>query len=181
MNWGRALLTIGSLQFLISMAAAERLYPGYDPLRNYISDLGSLNAPTSTLFNTSVFLLGLLGLLSAYLLRREIGRISAVLLALASIGAMGVGVFPEDYGAPHWISALIAFLFGAIAVMAMGARRGGFFKAFGLAAGVISLTALALFIPRVHTPLGIGGLERLVAYPILVFFVVYGVARREAS
>jgi len=77
MNWGRLLLVIGSLQFIIAMLAAEQLYPGYNPLHNYISDLGALKAPTSALFNTSVFLLGLLGLAAAYLLRAELGWLGA--------------------------------------------------------------------------------------------------------
>ena len=45
MNWGRLLLVIGSLQFIIAMLVAEQLYPGYNPLHNYISDLGALRAP----------------------------------------------------------------------------------------------------------------------------------------
>jgi hypothetical membrane protein len=147
MNWGRLLLVIGSLQFIIAILVAEQLYPGYNP-HNYISDLGALRAPTSTLFNTSVFLLGLLGSAAAYLLRAELGRLGAALLAVAAVGAMGVGIFPEDYGAPHGISALVAFLFGGIAVITMGAKRGGVYKPLGTAMGVIALAALALFVPR---------------------------------
>ena len=181
MNWGRLLLVIGSLQFIIAMLVAEQLYPGYNPLHNYISDLGALRAPTSTLFNTSVFLLGLLGLAAAYLLRAELGRLEAALLAVTAVGAMGVGIFPEDYGAPHGISALVTFLFGGIAVITMGVRRGGVYKPLGIAMGVIASVALALFVPRVQTPLGIGGVERLIAYPILIFFILYGLSGKKAG
>lgn len=181
MNWGRMLLAIGSAQFIVSMLVAERLYPGYSPLRNYISDLGALKAPTYLLFNMSVVLLGALGLIAAYLLRREIGKIATVFLLIASIGAIGVGIFPEDYGTPHGISALLAFLFGALAVASMGVRRGGLYKPFGLAIAAVSLIALALFVPRVNTPLGVGGIERLVAYPVLIFFVAYGLGKEKTS
>ncbi|MCY0890540.1 MULTISPECIES: DUF998 domain-containing protein [Pyrobaculum] len=181
MNWGRIMLAIGSLQFIIAMLVAEQLYPGYNPLHNYISDLGALKAPTATLFNTSVALLGIFGIIAAILLRKEIGIVGSALLALASAGAIGVGAFPEDYGTPHGISALITFLFGALAVMVIGLRRGGAFKPFGLAMGAIALIALALFIPRVQTPLGIGGIERLIAYPTLIFLLVYGLSGQKTG
>jgi len=181
MTLGKILLAIGSLQFIVVMLVAEQLYPGYSPLHNYISDLGALKAPTAPLFNTSVILLGVLGLLAVFLLRQELGRTGAWLLGLASLGAMGVGFFPEDYGLPHSISALIAFLFGALAVIVIGFRRGGIFKPLGVTLGVISLIALALFIPRVITPLGIGGIERLVAYPVLIFLIMYGLSGKTAG
>jgi len=181
MMLGRVLLALGSLQFIVAMLVAEQLYPGYSPLHNYISDLGSLKAPTAPLFNTSVILLGALGLLAVFLLRQELGRAGAWLLGLASLGAMGVGLFPEDYGLSHSISALIAFLFGALAVIAIGIRRGGVFKPLGIALGAISLVALALFIPRVNTPLGIGGIERLVAYPVLLFLIIYGLSGKATG
>jgi hypothetical membrane protein len=181
MNLGRLLLLIGSLQFIIAMLAAEQLYPGYSPLHNYISDLGALKAPTSLLFNSSVVLLGLLGMASAFLLRHELGRLGALVLAVAAAGAVGVGIFPEDYGLPHGVSALITFLLGAVAVIIMGIRRGGVYKPLGLAMGAVSLAALALFVPRVQTPLGIGGVERLIAYPILIFFILYAIGGEKTS
>jgi len=181
MTLGRILLALGSLQFIVAMLVAEQLYPGYNPLHNYISDLGALKAPTAPLFNTSVILLGVLGLSAVFLLRRELGRAGAWLLGIASLGAMGVGFFPEDYGLPHSISALITFLFGALAVIAIGLRRGGIFKPLGVTLGAISLIALALFIPRVSTPLGIGGIERLVAYPVLIFLAIYGLSGKTTD
>jgi len=181
MTLGRILLALGTLQFIVAMLVAEQLYPGYNPLHNYISDLGALKAPTAPLFNTSVILLGVLGLLAVFLLRRELGRAGAWLLGLASLGAIGVGLFPEDYGLPHSISALIAFLFGALAVIAIGLRRGGIFKPLGITLGTISLVALALFVPRVGTPLGIGGIERLVAYPVLLFLAIYGLSGKTTG
>jgi len=181
MTLGRVLLALGSLQFIVAILVAEQLYPGYSPFHNYISDLGALKAPTAPLFNTSVILLGVLGLLAVFLLRRELGRAGAWLLGIASLGAIGVGFFPEDYGLPHSISALIAFLFGALAVITIGIRRGGIFKPLGITLGAISLVALALFIPRVSTPLGIGGIERLVAYPVLIFLAIYGLSGKTTG
>jgi hypothetical membrane protein len=181
MNLGRLLLFIGSLQFIIVMLAAEQLYPDYSPLHNYISDLGALKAPTFLLFNSSVVLLGLLGMTSAFLLRHELGRLGALVLAVAAAGAVGVGIFPEDYGLPHGVSVLITFLQGAVAVIIMGIRRGGVYKPLGLAMGAVSLAALALSLPRVQTPLGIGGAERLIAYPILIFFILHAISGKKTS
>ncbi|MDW8013364.1 MAG: DUF998 domain-containing protein [Archaeoglobaceae archaeon] len=173
------ILAIGSLQFIVAMLIAEQLYPNYNPLVNYISDLGALKAPTALLFNTSVFLLGLLGFVAAILLKKEIG-VSLIFLILASVGSMGVGLFPEDYPLPHIVSALMAFLFGAVATIGIGRKIGKFYKPFGTVLGSISLIALILFVLRVETPLGIGGMERLIAYPVLIFFIVYGLGAMKA-
>jgi hypothetical membrane protein len=47
--------------------------------------------------------------------------------------------------------------------------------------GAVSLAVLALFVSRVQTPLGIGGVERLIAYPILIFFIMYAVGGEKTS
>ncbi len=100
---------------------------------------------------------------------------------MAAAGAVGVGILPEDYGLPHGVSALITFLLSAVAVIIMGIRRGGVYKPLGLAMGAVSLAALALFVPRVQTSLGIGGVERLIAYPILIFFILYAIGGEKTS
>ena len=62
-----AILFAGALQFVIGFNFAEDLYPGYSVSMNYISDLGAtcdgtcnIVQPSSTIFNSSVTILGLL-------------------------------------------------------------------------------------------------------------------------
>jgi hypothetical membrane protein len=75
----------------------------------------------------------------------------------------------------------VAFLFGALAVISMALKTRGPLKPLGVALGALSLAALALFIPRVQTPLGVGGVERLIAYPVLIYFIIYGIGAPKTS
>jgi Predicted membrane protein len=114
-HWDRAripapaLLLISASQFLLLLVAAEALYPGYSVATNAISDLGV--GETAIIFNSSIILFGSTSFAAAYLLRRRLGRLLPVCMALAGIGAICVGLFPETLGLPHYLSALTAFLF----------------------------------------------------------------------
>ena len=57
---------IAVTQFVLGLIIAEALYPGYSVSDNYISDLGV--GPSSVVFNSSVFLLGLLLIIGIYFL-----------------------------------------------------------------------------------------------------------------
>ena len=66
------MLFIGSVQFIIAMLIAEAIYPGYNVSRNYISDLGV--GPAAGIFNSSVSLLGLTGILAAYFVQLRVSK-----------------------------------------------------------------------------------------------------------
>jgi hypothetical membrane protein len=108
---GGLLLVLGSAQFIIVMTVAEALYPGYSVANNYISDLGV--GPSSVIFNTSVSLLGILVIAAGFLVM-SLSRGLGVLAMIAGIGALGVGLFPENTGTPHTVFSLVVFLFGAL-------------------------------------------------------------------
>ena len=92
-----ALLFIASVQCVIGIIVAEALYPGYSTSENYISDLGV--GPSALIFNSSVFLLGIIAVVGVYFIQRAFGsRLLSLLLTLTGVGAMGVGLFPENFG-----------------------------------------------------------------------------------
>ena len=96
------------------MLVAEVLYPGYSISHNHISDLGA--GPSTSIFNSSVFLLGLMVVAGAYFVQRSFrNRLVTGLLVLAGVGAMGVGIFPENYPVMHEIVSDAAFIFGGLA------------------------------------------------------------------
>ncbi len=64
------LFFIAVTQFVLGFTISEALYPGYSVSDNYISDLGI--GPSSIIFNSSVFLLGLLLLIGTYFLRHSL-------------------------------------------------------------------------------------------------------------
>lgn len=172
------LLALGALQFMAVVQIASALYPGYSAWTNYISDLGnrSLAGPAvSSIFNSSALALGALTIASAYGLGRAAQRraLTTSTLALAGVGALGVGLFPE--GTPHGlhtISALIAFLFGGLAVAFLGSYTPvpKALRMLGILMGAISLISLAAYVALGEPPI----VERLIVYPILIYAAIYG-------
>jgi hypothetical membrane protein len=170
---GGSLLLVGSAQFIISMFVAESLYPSYSISLNYISDLGV--GPTATIFNFSVFLLGLMSIVSAYFMHREFHYLAfTAFIGLAGIGAMAVGIFPETTGLPHAVAAITAFLFGGLAAITAYKFEEKPLDYFSVALGILSLAALILILGNASLGLGRGGMERMIAYPVLVWESAFG-------
>jgi len=169
-----ALIFVGAVQFILGMLVAECVYPNYSVANHYISDLGKLDAVSAPLFNTSVFLLGLLVAVSAYFLRQIVrNKVFLGFLVLCGVGAMGVGIFPEDFGILHTIVSLIAFLFGALSAIASYKYQKPPLSYFAVILGLTSLAALILFATGIHLGLGKGGMERMIAYPVLLWAIAF--------
>jgi len=185
MNYRHAagvLLFIGAVQFILGMLIAEFLYPGYSASMNYISDLGAtcrttciIYQPSASIFNTSISLLGVLALVSSYFIWREFhNRSISLLLGLSGIGMVGVGLFPETAGIVHLITSFIAFFFGGLSAIATYKLVKAPFAYLSVLMGMISLIALALFISEIFLGLGPGGMERMIAYPLLLWVIGFG-------
>lgn len=175
------LVFIGVTQFVIGMIVSEALYPTYSTSGNYISDLGV--GPSALIWNSSVFLMGLLVLIGAYFLQRAFRfELLTVMLVLTGVGAMGVGVFTEAYGVLHMIVSLITFLFSGLSaiVSVLCSRVHKFplvkmpFSALSIILGLMTLAALGLFGSGVYLGLGPGGMERMIAYPVLLWGAGFG-------
>jgi hypothetical membrane protein len=179
-----ALFFIAVTQFVIGFTISEALYPGYSVSGNYISDLGI--GPSSIVFNSSVFLLGLLLLAGTYFLR-HVSNFKTVntLLILMAIGAMGVGVFTKDFRTVHGVVSSMAFFFAGLSAIAsfkvvkkplslisiiLGAMTLGALVLFssGLVASG-SLTSNEAFDSIFYLGLGPGGMERMIVYPALMW------------
>jgi len=166
-------LFVGSVQFVVGMVVAEAMYPGYSVSLNYISDLGV--GPTAAIFNSSVFLLGLMTTATAYFIHRWFrSSIFTVLVALAGISAMGVGVFPETTGVPHFVATVTAFLFGGLSAIAAYRLVNEPLNYLSVILGAFSLLALILLGNQVFLGLGKGGMERMIVYPTLVWETAFG-------
>ncbi len=168
-----ALLFVGAAQFLTVLIVAEALSPSYSISGNFISDLGV--GSTALLFNSSLVLLGLMAIMSGYLIQRALrNRLLAALLVVAGAGAAGAGLFPEGSGSIHSLAQLVAFLFGGLSAIAAYRLEKPPLTYFSLAMGVLALVALVLRINGNFLGLGTGGIERLVAYPILLWAIGFG-------
>ncbi len=178
------LFLIASTQFILGLIIAEALYPNYSISGNYISDLGV--GPSSMIFNSSIFLLGLLSIIGAYFLPRNINfRALTVLVALMAIGAMGAGVFTKASPAIHGAVSSMAFVFAGLSAIASFKVLKTPLSAMSVILGLTSLGALALFAGGLLTSgslmssqapasdlflgIGPGGMERMIVYPALIW------------
>jgi len=178
------LFFIASTQFILGLTVSEALYPSYSLSGNYISDLGV--GPSSMIFNSSIFLLGLLSIIGAYFLPRNITfRALTILIALMAIGAMGAGVFTKNFAEIHGAVSSIAFMFGGLSAIVSFKVLRMPLSAMSVILGLMSLGALALFAGGLSANgifasieaqdsvfflgIGPGGMERMIVYPALIW------------
>ena len=200
---GAILFLVGAVQFLIGMAVTQIGYgSSYSLTQNYISDLGAMNcgtfggsaslpghyacSPWHLVFNVSIVLLGLLLIFGVLLIRtafpaQRSRAIGLGLLVLAGIGAIGVGLSPEDVNITiHSVSAFLAFGGSGLALIVLGFAmfrdtRWDGFRAYTFFSGLVILVALVLFATQNYLGLGVGGMERLVVAPVLLWAIVVGI------
>lgn len=169
---------------LMGIITAESLYPSqyiYTTHNSMISDLGAteppnsiITQPSATIFNLSMMLTGILTLIGTYFLFRYYNdRIVAILLGLVGLGALGVGIFPGNINPQHPLFALITFISGGLSAIYSYRLIGSIFKYLALLLGLIAL--FFLFTIQIFMPiLGGGGVERWVAYPIVIWLIGFG-------
>jgi hypothetical membrane protein len=185
---GGLLLVAGSIQFVAAMVVVQLFYPGYSDTGNSISDLGGSASPWATVFNVSLRLLGIAGLIGTVLIRTAFAsktttHIGLAALAIGSLGAIGVGLFPEGSTWPfagiHSLAELVTFLGSAFALlflalaMSRDTRWQGV-RLYTFVSGVVSLVAIGLYASGRYVGIGPGGVERLVVAPILLWGIVAG-------
>lgn len=180
-------LIVGTIQFFLAITLAEALFPGYSVGKNSLSALGGsipIVEPSAMIFNASVTLFGLLGLLAVYLILKSGGcRLFSLCLLISSLGAIGVGLCPEYTGNIHLFFAFTTFLFGSLATI-FSYRLGLNIPMviISMILGLVSLVTIIILFIYGPTPannpliayLGIGGNERLIAYPIILYLTALG-------
>ena len=181
-----ALLFLAGVIIIMGIITAETLYPGYSTARNMISDLGATMPPDSiviepsaSIFDASMIAAGLLILFAAFSLHCESrDRLFTMLLALLGTGVLGIGLFTGRYGTIHTLLALLAFISGGLVCIAAWRVVRPPFSWFSVILGVISLSTLGSFYFLSGSgplmALGPGGLERWVAYPVVLWLTGYG-------
>jgi len=168
-----ALLMIGSAQCILAMIVSEALYQGYSIANNVISDLGV--GISAMIFNPSIIIFGVLVIIAAYILFQDTGnRIHSVLLFLAGGGAAMVGFFPLYWGIVHYISAGTAFLAGGLVAIVSFVYTRAPFRWFSIVLGSFSIAVLLLYISGIYLGIGRGGMERMIAYPVIIWTACYG-------
>ncbi|MGP8078089.1 MAG: DUF998 domain-containing protein [Thermoplasmata archaeon] len=193
---GGLLIVIAALQFVVAMILVQWKYSGYSLSANYISDLGGSHSPWALLFDGSLIAMGALAVPALLLIwssfdARPARSIGLLILMASAVGAICVGVFPETThvlsGKAHEIASGITFLAGALGLIVLSfamrlPERWAISGRYTLVSGAVSLAALVLYGlgyylghgAWFYLGLGHGGMERLVAAPLLLWMVIEG-------
>ncbi len=185
-----ALLAFAGIGILMSIITNEALYPAerhYDTFANTISDLGGTIPPNSYMVepNRLIFIVtmavgGALVLASTALLWRALARRGfLVALGAVGVGLVGIAVFPGNVATWHPLLALLCFVGGSVAAILSGRflKRPLRYFAVGMGAVALVSTVLGLDAFEGHWPqtmIGLGGVERWIAYPVLLWMVLLG-------
>jgi len=79
----------------------------------------------------------------------------------------------KKWGILHSLFSLIAFLFGSIAAIIGCTATKSYLRFLSPILGLLSLISLVLFILRIDLGLGIGGIERMIVYPFLIWGLAF--------
>ena len=181
---GILLFAVGGIA-LLGIITAEVLYPGYSTVQE-ISDLGAsrppnsvIEQPSATIFNVTMMMCGIILLFSTYLVDNIFkDRIFTGALGLFGLGILGVGVFPGNVVPWHLLFALLTFVSGGFMVLLSYRVVKSPFKYISLIFGFISLGFLSstIFLGESNPLdfLGLGGIERWVVYPVLLWVTAFG-------
>jgi hypothetical membrane protein len=176
---GVLLFTLAA-EFMIAIMLAASLAPAYDFNGGAISDLGVIRQ-TALLFNVSLLFVGALNIAGGYLLYRARGHAWVlVLFILAGLGAIGAGAFPLSTGDLHSIFALFAFVFFNLEAIACALVVRGPMRLISAMAGTIGIGFVVVMVigdagnPAVFGPMGHGGAERMIVYPVMLWLMAFG-------
>jgi hypothetical membrane protein len=190
---GPALWILSVQYFVIQLIVANHWRVPYSLLNNTISDLGNtacaiyggrdVCSPLNPLMNASFVILGLTMFEGAMLIYQEFRKntgsaMGFTFMALAGLGTILVGIFPENTISPlHFLGAMLPFLIGNIGMIILGLslKLPKWLRVYSVTSGIISLVALGFFITHSYLGLGIGGMERIVAYPQTIWLIVFGI------
>lgn len=191
------LFWISSLQYYVVQFVVSTRWPvggAYSWTDNTISDLGNTQcglyigeyvcSPWHMLMNASFLLLGFTMISGAILLKQRLENTRKSVtglkcMILAGIGTILVGLFPENSIAViHIIGAGLPFVFGSLSLLLIGVGMPNinyYIRIFTILSGLTGLVALIFFLAMTYGPLGIGGVERLVAYPQSIWMIIFGI------
>ncbi len=190
---GPAIWILSVQYFIVQIIVGLSFKPSYSLRFNTISDLGNtvcgiysgrvVCSSLHYLMNGSLILLGITMATGSLLIYQEFKKDLGTLvgfsfMALSGLGTILVGLFPENtISILHIIGASLPFIIGNIALILMSlflqiSRK---FRIYTFLSGSLALIFLILFETQNYLSLGIGGVERIVAYPQTLWLIIFGI------
>ena len=171
---------------LMGIISAEAFYPsGYSTFKNEISDLGATRQPnsvsfepSSTIFNTIMLIAGILILVASFYQHKYFKKLLfSVPVMLFGVGLVAVGIFPGNIRPYHGMASMLTFISGGFCATTSFKIVALPFKYISVLFGSVAL--LTFFIAVFKSDwlisfIGIGGIERWVAYPIMLWLTGFG-------
>ena len=189
--WGTAAAVAAPVALMGGWSWAGALTPGYDPVRQTISDLAAVAAPTHWLMTAALVLTGLGYIVTAVGLRPADGA-GRTLLAVGGVGVLLTAWIPNDTQGRnevgHMIVSYLAFL-ALTAWPAVIARnrpdaplvlRPRFGQVVAIALGVLVLVTVADIVVSGST-LGLRERVLATAQSVVPLVVVLGCRRRDSA
>jgi hypothetical membrane protein len=185
-----ALLAFTGIGVLMAIITGEALYPAarhYSTFANTISDLGGTEPPNSYMVQPSrgIFIgmmavSGALVLISTYYLWPAIER-RRIPMWLLVFGASLIGLAAVPGNVPTWHPwiALVCFVAGSTTAIMSRRALPRPVSVFAVALGLVALAATFAGLEAFEDVgpqawIGLGGVERWIAYPVLMWLVMFG-------
>ncbi len=179
------LFFVGAVQFVLAIVISEAIYSGYSVGQQGVSALGdwSKAGNYAAIWNVSIILFGMFTIVGAYFIQRGIkNRLFSSLLVMSGIGSVGVGVIAENISYPvHSVFALVYFVFWAAAAIVSYKFLKSPFSYVSIILGAVQFLAIVLFVSGsgqtgsdFYLGVGLGGMERLIIYPSLLWLLGFG-------
>lgn len=172
------LLFVGATQFILAVVFAQTLDSSYN-LSKPLMFLGG--GPAAWLYNSSLFILGILSFVSAYFFwRSSPNRLFFILFAVTGIGLALVGIFNENTGSLHvfFVRTFMIFAIPTTILSYKFQKSPMSYASFAL--GLIILISEFFFLsgayisPSFYLGLSRGTLQSLIIYPILLWMLGFG-------
>jgi len=176
------LFVVAVVQYILVVVISESVYSGYS-VQQYLSDLGdwSVAGNNAAIFNGSALLWGILLIAGAFFIQQIFkNRFFTSLLAISGVGAVVSAVVSLNISFEvHGMFGLVAFLFGAAAAIMSYKFVKSPLSYVLVVLGVVILLATVLFMlgqgdSAFYLGLGVGGIERFVVYPFLLWMLGFG-------
>jgi hypothetical membrane protein len=190
------ILWISNLQFfLVQLLVARSFIPSFSIKNNTISDLGNtvcgpygsreVCSPDHLWMNLSFVILGITMIAGSILLIRNLPKnkyqnTGLIFMALSGVGTILAAIFPENsISSFHILGAALSFIFGNMAVIIVSASKPKFmselFQNISILMACIALILLLFMVTNNYLWLGLGGIERIVAYVQTIWMTSVGV------
>ena len=175
------LFVVGVVQYVLAVVISEATYSGYSVGQQYLSDLGdwSVAGNYAAIFNASAILWGISLIAGAYFIQRVFkNRLFTSLLVITGVGSVSAGVITINISfSVHGILGLIAFVSAAASAIMSYKFVKSPLSYVSVILGSVALLATVLFFLGQGSSdfyLGLGGMERFIVYPVLLWMLGFG-------